>query len=100
MTHKAHLNHTDNGGPTCQRGRVGGQLRGEHFTYKYSEFSALPVEQRCARCNSGKLFAFLERQTAKALAEEVGSWEPVADPDAWKAADDALIAAHRARVAA
>ena len=27
-------------------------------------------------------------------------WVPVADPDAWKAADDALIAARRARIAA
>lgn len=68
MTRKEHLQHTTNGGPTCQRGRVGGSLRGEHITSKYSEFSALPVAQRCARCNDSKLFAFLERQTAKALA--------------------------------
>jgi hypothetical protein len=94
MIRKDHLKHTTDSGPTCQRGRIGGSLRGEHLTVSYSEFSALPVEQRCARCNSSKLFAFLERQTAKALA---GDWEPVADPNAWKAADDAVIAAHRAR---
>jgi len=68
MTHKEHLQHTIGGGPTCQRGKIGGSLRGEHFTSKYSEFSALPVERRCSRCNNSKLFAFLERQTAKALA--------------------------------
>lgn len=65
MTRKEHLKHTVHGGPTCQSGRVGGQLRGEHLSCKYSEFSALPLEQRCVRCNSSKLFAFLERQTAK-----------------------------------
>ena len=68
MSHKNHLQHTTHGGPTCQTGRIGGQRRGEHFTMKYSEFVAQPVETRCARCNSSKLFAFLERQTAKALA--------------------------------
>lgn len=94
MSHKEHLKHTANSGPTCQRGRIGGSLRGEHFTVGYAEFSALPVERRCARCNSSKLFAFLERQTAKALA---GDWEPADDPNAWKAADDAVIAAHRAK---
>lgn len=65
---KEHLQHTTHGGPTCQTGRSGGSLRGEHITSKYSEFSALPVDRRCDRCNSSKLFAFLERQTAKALA--------------------------------
>lgn len=93
MAHKDHLKHTGHGGPTCQRGRTGGALRGEHFTSSYAEFSALPVERRCARCSASKLFAVLERETAKALA---GDWEPEA-PDAWKNADDALIAARRAR---
>lgn len=68
MFRKEHLSHTFKGGPACKNGRIGGELRGEHIAIKYSEFSALPVERRCARCNGSKLFAFLERQTAKALA--------------------------------
>jgi hypothetical protein len=68
MIRKEHLQHTVSGGPTCQSGRLGGQLRGEHLSSKYSEFSALPVEQRCARCENSPLFAFLKRQAAKALA--------------------------------
>jgi hypothetical protein len=96
MTRKEHLQHTNGGGPTCQNGRAGGAIRGEHFTSKYSEFSALPLERRCTRCNSSKLFAFLERQTAKALA---GDWEPE-DQDAWKASDDKLMRAYRERLAA
>jgi hypothetical protein len=56
------------GGPTCQTGRSGGSLRGEHITLKYSEFSASRVQ--CDRCRSSKLFSFLERQTAKALATQ------------------------------
>lgn len=91
MARKEHLSHTDNSGPTCQRGRFGGSLRGEHFTLNYSEFSAMPIDRRCSRCNNSKLFAFLERQTVKALT---GDWEPEA-PDAWKIADDALIAKYR-----
>ena len=59
---KNHLQHTVHGGPACQRGRTGGSLRGEHFTYTHTEFVATPAEQRCARCASSKLFAFLQRK--------------------------------------
>lgn len=45
---------------------------------------------RCKKCEQSKLFAFLTRV-------DQDQWEPVEDPNAWKAADDALIAAHRAR---
>ena len=62
--HKNHLQHTVNNGATCQRGRTGASLRGEHFTYKYSEFVATPVEHRCIRCNNSKLFSFLQRKAA------------------------------------
>ncbi len=62
---KAHLQHTIHQGATCQSGRIGGQLRGEHLTYKFEEFVAEPVEQRCSRCSASKLFAYLERQAAK-----------------------------------
>ncbi len=59
---KNHLQHTVNNGATCQRGRAGASLRGEHLTYKYSDFVATPVEHRCTRCNNSKLFAFLQRK--------------------------------------
>lgn len=61
---KNHLQHTVHNGPTCQRGRSGGSLRGEHFTYPHAEFVATSAEHRCARCASSKLFAFLERKAA------------------------------------
>lgn len=76
MTRKEHLKHTVNGGPTCKGGRVGAALSGEHITVKYSVFSALRPELQCERCRSSKLFAFLERQTAKALAAQ--HFNPVA----------------------
>jgi hypothetical protein len=62
---KAHLQHTVHYGPTCQSGRSGGSLRGEHITEKFSEFAKEPAEQRCTRCANSKLFAFLQRQAAK-----------------------------------
>ena len=60
---KTHLQHTVHAGPTCQTGRSGGSLRGEHITAKYAEFVAYP-EQQCDRCKSSKLFAFLARRAA------------------------------------
>jgi hypothetical protein len=89
MTLKTHLQHTADSGPTCQRGRAGGTLRGEHMTVGFDDFVREWAALRCTRCENSKLFAFLER---KALEQ----WVPVSDPNAWKAADDALIAARRA----
>jgi len=65
MSHKHHLQHTVKYGPTCQGGRSGGSLRGEHFTAPAAEFLALPSEMRCVRCASSKLFNFLQRQASK-----------------------------------
>jgi hypothetical protein len=92
MFRKDHLQHTVHYGPTCQSGRSGGSLRGEHITLPAAEFLALAPELRCVRCASSKLFAFLKRQADKQAATD---WQAEA-PDAWKAADDALIAQHRA----
>lgn len=64
MTRKTHLKHTVTGGPTCQRGRSGGQLRGEHLTFAFAEFSAERLDLRCERCANSKLFAFLQRCAA------------------------------------
>lgn len=68
MTRKTHLQHTVHYGPTCKSGRFGGQLRGEHITVKYAEFAAERAELRCDRCESSKLFAFLQRVEAKQVA--------------------------------
>lgn len=89
MTRKYHLQDTKHYGPTCQSGRSGAALRGEHITLSYSEFSTTAAAFRCDRCSNSKLFSFLERRAAD-------QWVPVADQDAWKAADDALIATRRA----
>jgi hypothetical protein len=64
---KNHLRHTVHFGPTCQSGRSGGALRGEHFTYPAAQFLAMQPELRCERCASSKLFAFLQRQAAKKI---------------------------------
>lgn len=100
MAHKAHLEHTNGGGPVCQRGRVGGQLRGEHLTFSFDEFRRTHGSDRCARCESSKLFSFLMRKASPyvradddEIEEAASKWEPVDDPDAWKRADDARIAA-------
>ena len=62
MTRRTHLQHTGHGGPTCQTGRAGAGLRGEHITVKFAEFAQ--SEQQCERCKSSKLFAFLQRKAS------------------------------------
>ena len=85
MAHKFHLQHTTHRGPTCQTGRIGSALRGEHFTEGFEEFAARHSDRQCSRCVASKLFAFLQRK-------EADKWEPE-HPDAWKQADDRLVAA-------
>ena len=62
---KTHLQHTVKYGPACKSGRSGGALSGEHITVKFNEFILERGEFRCTRCESGKLFDFLQRQAAK-----------------------------------
>jgi hypothetical protein len=62
---KYHLRHTVHSGPTCQTGRMGAALRGEHITEQFSEFVTRPADWQCSRCAASKLFAFLTRQAAK-----------------------------------
>ncbi len=45
---------------------------------------------RCEKCEQSKLFSFLTRQ-------DIEAWVPVEDENAWKAADDALIAKRKAK---
>lgn len=60
MSRKIHLQDTKHYGPTCQSGRVGGALRGEHITVKFAEFKV--SSGQCERCANSKLFAFLQRK--------------------------------------
>ena len=62
---KDHLLHTVRFGPTCQSGRSGGNLRGEHLTVPAAQFLALSPEHRCEKCAKSKLFLFLQRQANK-----------------------------------
>jgi hypothetical protein len=62
---KHHLQHTVRFGATCQSGRTGGSLRGEHLTFQAKEFLAMPPEDRCEKCAKSKLFLFLQRQANK-----------------------------------
>ena len=64
MTRKIHLKHTVSGGPTCQTGRIGGALRGEHITETYAEFVTRAATVQCSRCASSSLFKFLARKAA------------------------------------
>lgn len=64
MTRKIHLEHTVHRGPTCQTGRTGGALRGEHITETYVEFVTRADEMQCSRCRSSSLFKFLARKAA------------------------------------
>ena len=52
----------------------------------WAGFTGTREEQRCERCNTSSYAEFKAKN----------DWVPEA-PDAWKAADDALIAKHRAR---
>jgi hypothetical protein len=64
MPRKIHLEHTAHRGPTCQTGRIGGALRGEHITERFSEFVTRANELQCSRCRSSSLFKFLARKAA------------------------------------
>lgn len=50
-----------NNGVVCQRSKVGAGLRGEFIAYETEEFKNVPQEQRCTKCSTSKLFAFLTK---------------------------------------
>lgn len=47
-------------------------------------------ERKEYRCENSSFAAFMSKKNKN-------EWVPVDDPDAWKKADDALIAAHKAK---
>jgi hypothetical protein len=98
MSRKMHLQKSANAGPVCYRGAIGGALRGEHLTDDYAGFTRAVIRGgACGKCQASKLFAFLNKQAAKTVEPDLSAWEPADDPDAWKAADDALIAKRKTK---
>lgn len=61
MTHKTHLWDGYKQRLSCSRS---GGIRYNTFAVDFAEFKTKPVDQRCERCNSGKLFSFLMRKEA------------------------------------
>ena len=103
MAHQMHLSKSGSG--MSIRTACGRNILRTPMSMNWAGFSALPTEQRCAKCNASKQAEVNARMEARKAAEaapapagEYGEWEPLPD-DAWKAADDALIAAHRAKQA-
>lgn len=76
------------------------------MSISWAQFKLLPEDQKCAKCAASKQAALNARSDAKLTGVKVtldevfefaGEWIPVADPDAWKAADAALIAKAKAK---
>lgn len=63
---------------------------------KWSEYKELPLAQRCEACEKSKQVALNLRTDAAKAQAEMDAWTPEA-PDAWKTADDAIVAAHKAK---
>jgi hypothetical protein len=85
MALQMHLHST--GGGMASKTACGRNILRTPMSTSWAGFKA--ETDRCEKCEQSKLFAFLTRKDAD-------QWVPVENPDAWKAADDALIAARRA----
>ena len=86
-----HLNKSGSGWASktaCGRG-----LLRTPISTDWEGFKNEAAKYQCVKCAASK-------QAELNARRDLAAWEPVADADAWKAADDALIAAHRARKAA
>jgi len=95
MAHVLHLNKSGSG--MASRTACGRNVLRTPMSLGWAGFKAEKFAARCELCASSKQAEVNAK--ADARREGFGEWEPVADPDAWKRADDALIAAHRARAA-
>ena len=86
MSLQMHLHSTGSG--MASKTACGRNILRTPMSTNYAAFKT--ESSRCEKCEQSKLFSFLSRKDAD-------QWVPVADPDAWKAADDALIAARKAK---
>lgn len=93
----AHVIHLNKGGEgwASQTACGRGMLR-TPMSANWAGFTGEKVQHRCARCDTSTYAAFMRRRDDADLS----AWEPVDDANAWMAADDAMVAAHRARKAA
>lgn len=97
MSHQMHLKKSGSGMSSMTA--CGRNILRTPMALGWAGFSATPVAQRCAKCHASK-HAAVNARMAKAKEVDFGDWEPVDDPEAAQAADDARIAAHRAKRAA
>lgn len=83
-TRQLHLNKSGSG--MASMTACGRNILRTPLSASWEEFKAERPEYRCIKCDDSKQAALNRRIDAEA-------WVPVDDPEAWKAADDALIAA-------
>ena len=83
-TRQLHLNKSGSG--MASMTACGRNILRTPLSASWEEFKSERPEYRCIKCDDSKQAALNRRIDARV-------WVPVDDPEAWKAADDALIAA-------
>ena len=95
MTHQMHLNKSGSG--MASRTACGRNILRTPMSLAWAGFKLTPRDQQCELCACSKYAAVNTKSDER---KAFGDWEPVDNPDAWKAQDDALLAAYRAKRAA
>lgn len=90
MARVIHLNKSGSG--MASKTACGRNILRTPMSADWAGFTGTKASQRCSLCDASSHAEFQRKQEEKA---SVDAWEPE-HPDAWKAADDALIAARRA----
>lgn len=85
-TRQMHLNKSGSG--MAAKTACGRNILRTPMSTNWEEFKKELPEHQCAKCAASK-------QAAVNARSDANKWEPE-DPDAWKRADDALIAKRRA----
>lgn len=86
MTHQMHLKKSGSG--MASNTACGRNILRSPMCCGWERFKLLPTDQQCEKCAASKQAVLNARRDAD-------EWIPES-PDAWKLADDKLIAAHRA----
>ena len=96
---KLHLNKSGSG--FASKTACGRNLLRTPMSGDWEMFKAEPFTNQCDKCAASAHAAFHFRQdqkkASKFQAPADDSWVPVEDPNAWMAADKAMIAAHKAK---
>lgn len=82
MSHQMHLNKSGSG--MASKTACGRNILRTPMSTDWNGFKNLPTEHQCAKCAASK-------QAELNAKRDADKWEPEA-PDAWKQADDALVA--------